>query len=259
VTRLERWRQDDPAGELQRILSSADIDHPSPDQLARLSSKLESAIGLEWSNGEASRPDILQPSAATTGGALNGAAGSSLGPIVAVTTALMLGLGAAFLTLRPDEPLQPSASEGPVVPASLAVPEAPIASPIVPLAPPTSLPLVAEPPAPAVAAESAAPVRAAVRAEARASGGGLGEELRQLEAIRRTLVRDPAKALVATARHARRFPQGAFGPERELLKIEALLRMDRKREAWQLASSALANPHPYRAQILQLMAADTEN
>ncbi|HTU61477.1 MAG TPA: hypothetical protein VMF89_23640, partial [Polyangiales bacterium] len=86
---------------------------------------------------------------------------------------------------------------------------------------------------------------------------GLAEELRQLEQIRQRLRVSPARALVEADTHARRFPQGTLGPERELLRVDALLRLGRNAEARKLADRMLAAPegHPYRAQIEKLLTA----
>jgi len=86
---------------------------------------------------------------------------------------------------------------------------------------------------------------------------GLAEELRQLEQIRQLLRVSPARALVEADTHARRFSQGTLGPERELLRVDALLRLGRNAEARNLADRMLAVKagHPYRAQIEKLLAA----
>jgi hypothetical protein len=48
---------------------------------------------------------------------------------------------------------------------------------------------------------------------------------------RRAMSSDPAKALALTDEHARRFPSGDLGPEREVLAIEALCALKRRSEA----------------------------
>jgi len=48
---------------------------------------------------------------------------------------------------------------------------------------------------------------------------------------RRELASNPAAALALTAEDARRFPDGALAPEREVLAIEALKRLSRLSEA----------------------------
>jgi hypothetical protein len=48
---------------------------------------------------------------------------------------------------------------------------------------------------------------------------------------RRAMASDPAKALALTDEHARRFPSGDLGPEREVLAIEALCALKRRAEA----------------------------
>lgn len=85
---------------------------------------------------------------------------------------------------------------------------------------------------------------------------GLAEELRQLEQIRQRLRVSPASALTEADTHARRFPHGTLGPERELLRVDALLRLGRDAEARKLAERMLAAPegHPYRTQIEKLLA-----
>ncbi|HKU38563.1 MAG TPA: hypothetical protein VJR89_10465, partial [Polyangiales bacterium] len=73
------------------------------------------------------------------------------------------------------------------------------------------------------------------------------------EAIRRRVPSQPARALRELAQHAQRFPQGALGPERELLRIEALQRAGRTDDARRAAEHALRDgSHPYAAQIRQL-------
>jgi hypothetical protein len=48
---------------------------------------------------------------------------------------------------------------------------------------------------------------------------------------RRAMASDPARALALTDEHARRFPSGDLGPEREVLAIEALCALKRRSEA----------------------------
>jgi hypothetical protein len=86
---------------------------------------------------------------------------------------------------------------------------------------------------------------------------GLAEELRQLNQLRQQLRVSPARALVEADAHARRFPHGTLGPERELLRVDALLRLGRSAEAHKLAARMLEAPegHPYRAQLQKLLTA----
>jgi hypothetical protein len=78
-----------------------------------------------------------------------------------------------------------------------------------------------------------APVRSAETASApvAAPDGGLSKELALLESARSELERRPGSCLALLARHEREFPQGALSVEREFLKVSALLRLGRRREA----------------------------
>ncbi len=243
--KVRRWIEDDAAPELQRALASAELDQPSSAQLSRLEAKLETALGPELS-AAASGGHVAQPNAA--GGTVPAAGAAA--PVLAVATALVLGLGAAWFGFRSEPAATPlPQAQAKVATAPAPEPQAPAAPAIIELEPD---PVVA---APAPVAEERAPAqprRAATRLERPL---GLSEELRQLEVIRRQLPTNPERALGATDRHARRFPQGALGPERALLRIEALLRLGRGPEARRLATRELADKTPYRAQILQLIAA----
>ncbi|MET0388725.1 MAG: hypothetical protein ABW321_22325 [Polyangiales bacterium] len=98
------------------------------------------------------------------------------------------------------------------------------------------------------------PVRSASRAIKRSAAAGLAAELRGLDEIRQLLLASPTRALAAADAQQRRFAAGALGPERELLRIEALLRAGRADEAQRCATRALEasdNP-PYRERIKRL-------
>jgi hypothetical protein len=58
-----------------------------------------------------------------------------------------------------------------------------------------------------------------------------------------SLESNPAQTLALCAEHARRFPSGAFTQEREVLAIDALLRLGRRSEAQARAERFIkANP-----------------
>lgn len=59
----------------------------------------------------------------------------------------------------------------------------------------------------------------------------LSREARSLEHARELLARSPAEALSLLTRHAREFPDGTLAVERELLTVDALLRLGRRSEA----------------------------
>jgi hypothetical protein len=96
----------------------------------------------------------------------------------------------------------------------------------------------AAPPAPgASAAEHAVPAAPPSGAigrlpVARESGEhDLSREARALESARELLARSPAQALSLLSRHEREFPDGTLAVERELLTVDALLRLGRRSEA----------------------------
>lgn len=107
--------------------------------------------------------------------------------------------------------------------APAGAPKARNRAPVAPAAPAAA---AAETP-PAVAAPAKIPV-AAFSAPAKA---GLDAELALLDHAKRVLDRDPAAALVAIERHRTEFVSSSLWPEREILAITALVRLDRRVEA----------------------------
>lgn len=101
---------------------------------------------------------------------------------------------------------------------------------------------------------ASAPTNAPRAAPAPASG--LAAELQGLAEIRQLLQSSPASALTAAEAQQQHFAQGALGPERELLRIEALLRSGHTDEAKRSAKRALhaSNNPPYRERIEKLFA-----
>ena len=80
-------------------------------------------------------------------------------------------------------------------------------------------------------------------------------ELLLLERSRAALDAEPRLALELAETHARSYPSGVFAQERELLAIEALLKLKRKAEARERAAGAVRAalsglaPHPSRARV----------
>ncbi len=66
---------------------------------------------------------------------------------------------------------------------------------------------------------------------------------------------NPGEALAIVTAHAAAFPHGKLGSEREMVAIEALNRLGRKREARSRAEALLQrNPHSiYRERMLRLL------
>jgi len=121
----------------------------------------------------------------------------------------------------------PSMSE-PATTNSTAAPSAepPAQAPAVPtLNPPAELPRSSQSPLPTPSTTSS---------------GGLAEESTLLEQARRALDATPARTLTLVREHAKRFPTGQLGAERNLLEVDALYRLGRHAEARALAERLLA-------------------
>ena len=150
--------------------------------------------------------------------ALSFAAGAGAG--VGVTTAV-------FLTSRALAPT-PAAS----APAVGRAPLAPSATVVEPLpssrAPAAPLPTSAAAPHPKpVPAPSASEHNGAAAAEAQPTP----DELALVARAQAALARTPGAALSIAAEHERAFPRGALTQEREVVAIDALLRLNRRAEA----------------------------
>jgi hypothetical protein len=227
------------SNEMSAMLRSADAD-ASDAAVDRVRARLEGALGAAFAH--ASRP----PMAATKHAPRALRAGKWLG------VAAILGLGALWFA-APARRAQPSAA--PMRPALVSTPAAPPAAPgPEPRITPAAVAVEASPQLSA----AKPPARAVERRTAHPAPGelGLAEELKQLRQIRLQLATSPARALAAAAAQDRRFAHGTLGAERELLRIDALLRLGRVADAHALAARALATPgdHPYRAQIEALLA-----
>ncbi|HMA95143.1 MAG TPA: hypothetical protein VKP30_20775 [Polyangiaceae bacterium] len=76
------------------------------------------------------------------------------------------------------------------------------------------------------------------------------DEYRLLRAARDAVERDPARALSLVAQHARSFPKGMLGQEREAIAINALIRLGRMTEARERGSRFVraypGSPHAKR-------------
>jgi hypothetical protein len=84
----------------------------------------------------------------------------------------------------------------------------------------------------------------------------IADEAKLLEMARSALGSDPALALEYVARHARRHPDGQLSAERELIAVDALLRLGRRSEAEQRAAPRLqqAPGSLYSRRLRQLLA-----
>lgn len=199
-------------GELRAYAREA----PSPERRARMLEQLTSQLA------EPPAPGLLVKPATLVKLGLLGAA-------------LLVGV-VALLQPRPQGSPWLAASElavgrpervAPLAQTQLATaterPEAEVARPASPAA---RTPRERAPRATASVPVSRAPEVASARGETNVLG-----ELAMLARARRALLNDPARALELSDAHARSHPQGTFAEEREVLAIEALLKLGQTRLA----------------------------
>jgi len=210
---------------LRAALAAARADTPSAAHLASLAAKL---------------PLTAPAAAAAPASVLSGALiGAALGALVSGAALLWPADHAAEPAAR--RPL-PAEVASPAVPAP---PRAGTASSPVPRAeapsPPASPPLAAAPsPARAISASSSTPLPVEPVAAPASPGETAGTaapalapetEVHLLERAQDALGASAAEALALTRQHAGRFPGGALAQERELVAIQALLRLGQAGEA----------------------------
>jgi TolA-binding protein len=110
-------------------------------------------------------------------------------------------------------------------------PSTPSAAPLVAAAP--IPPAVAAAPAPdqEKRASQASAARATPAESASASQDALAGEAKLLNQAHAAMATDPQKALAIAGEHAKRYPRGQLAAERELILVQALVKLGRVREA----------------------------
>jgi hypothetical protein len=229
-----RWLDSELPEPLSRVLASASPDPADHAALDRMRARLGEALGPGFQTGTRT----ASPTHSSVGSVVSWSRAAWLG----LATIVALGLVASWRAWTPEpvptstklaaeQPLQPPAAAPLALEREVARME-PVTEP------------AARPPS------AAAPGGAAPRVDR-----GLAEELRQLEHARRLLHTSPQRALAAVRTQSQRFSQGALGAERDLLRIDALLRLGRAEQAQRLAERVLGvpDPHPYRVQIEALL------
>lgn len=86
-------------------------------------------------------------------------------------------------------------------------------------------------PTPTPPRNAPAPIASPQPAPIESSGARLAREAKLLERARTLLSRSPGQALAVLTDHERTFPDGALGPEREILAVDALVRLGRRDDA----------------------------
>lgn len=105
-----------------------------------------------------------------------------------------------------------------------------------PVAPTPAPPVVAEAPARdeekrASQASAASAARTTPAESASASEDALAGEAKLLNQAHAVMAADPQKALAIAGEHAKRYPRGQLAAERELILVQALVKLGRAREA----------------------------
>jgi hypothetical protein len=226
---------------LGRALAPSAVE-PSELELQQWASQLGSALGV-----------ALTPPVAAVSGAVMAAKAKATATVTASATAAAasaaktlpawkLGawvLGGVVLGAGLSGAVRAgfSASDN-SAPAVVGIPSAAVeAAPSAFAAP--NLPVVPQPPLPQASAIAAPPVGRPTHSAPSSSSVEVPsepplpsvDELSVLHQAQAALRRNPAEALALSARHAREFPGGALAQEREVIAIDALLRLGRRDEA----------------------------
>lgn len=193
-----------------------------------------------------------------------GVGGGTTGALAKIALAAALGAGAiaggVALTRRPDAPAPaplvatvttPAASATPLVSAENDDPlPAPSSPPRGPRAPRPHLTRTATP-EPVPSSPSPDPATTSLAAPAAASPERPRSELEILTEAKRIAPNQPAAALALLDEHARRYPSGALEQEREVLAIEALVRVGKRADARSRAES-FAKKFPASAHLRRI-------
>lgn len=188
-------------GELRSLLEAGKSERPDDRQLLALAAKIGIAGGLGGAGGAGAAGTAVK---ATAGAAAKVTLAMKIGAAVAVATAV--GVGAVVVT-RPNVPAPPPADTH----VALVAPPPSIAA----SAPP---PLVRDPLPSATTSIATKPSANALPADPEG-------EVKLLGAAQDALRSDPAKALALCNEHAKKYPGGNVAQEREVIAIEALMKM----------------------------------
>ncbi len=200
---------------LRNLLRAASVDRPTEAELAVVAAKLGPILAGPGGAPPASPAGGGAPSAGA-GAAKAGLSGLKLAAIGAASVAVIAGgIFATRSTPAPAPVIAPPTVSAPIVITP------PIASE---MAPPT--------PPPTVASSAAPPIATArPRASEAAPFDDPDAEVKLLQRAQDALRSRPAEALALADAHARRAPRGLLAEEREVIAIDALVRLGRTSEA----------------------------
>jgi hypothetical protein len=245
-----RWKDQALPGALRRVLDSADADQRAVAAQRDALQRRLAALGVLPSPaaappGPSSAPTVSSGSLSSTG-----AIGSLAVQGKAWVCALLIGTTSGAAAYAVTRALEPSPA-----PTFTSAGHADHAAPGRPEHDPASAPPVTQAPhapgpqhgpvTPPVTAEVQRPAARRI-ARSQRSNPSLRDEVALIDRMRNSLGDSPGAALRDAETHARSFPRGALTLERELLRIEALLRDQRRSEA-ELAASKLISDFPASA------------
>ncbi len=188
-------------GELRSLLEAGKSERPDDRQLLALAAKIGAAGGLGGAGGAAA--GTATAAKATAGAAVKVTLAMKIGAAVALASAV--GVGAVVVT-RPNPGPPPADTHVALV------------------APPPSIGLSAPPPLVRDPLPSATTSATAKPASTIAPADPEGE-VKLLASAQDALRSDPARALALCNEHARKYPGGNVAQEREVIAIEALMKM----------------------------------
>jgi hypothetical protein len=191
---------------LKRALGAAHADVPDAARLHRIADGIASKIGPGGGGG---------------GGGSTGA-GTAMKMMGAGVIAV-IAIGGVYLATRSPTPVSPPPTPAVSIAAPSSAPAPVVAPP--PSASEATLPAIDFDALPRPSAAPRASVTAALSAETGPS------EIELLRQAQDALSSSPAQSLALCSDHARRFPRGMLGQEREVIAIDALLRSGRRAEA----------------------------
>jgi hypothetical protein len=201
VSRLEHSSED---AVLRRALGAARRDLPDDARMRRLSLALSAKLadpGVDGSGGPA-------PADGAAGASAGSAGGVGLAKAAGVVLALAIAGGLIHAARKPSPAPPPAVTTAASVAASVTPPPAEEIDPV-----------------PTVSVEDLPVLAPSASAKPRES------ELELLRRAQSALGSDPARALAIVGDHQRLHPRSAYGQEREVLAIEALVRLGRRSEA----------------------------
>ncbi len=219
--------RDDKAPDLSALLRGARGDVPSVDQQNAVMGALAARIASNGGGGGEGGPGDVPPPRPRR-----------LGRLLGGSTLVVGGAIAVWLLARTATP-----SSHPRIQDT--APVAVVASPPLPVTPPPTLDAPTAMPAPLPAAPHVD------RSESTPSEAALIERARAL------MAKSPARALALTELHRRAFRTGELAPEREVLAIDALVRLHRRAEAVARADAfRAAHPHSIHASRISAILGD---